>query len=88
LKGFTLNEHNEAMKIEQTSESVPLEKTIYNKYVSELDNFTFDQLTVNDYMPGQGIPPHVDTHSPFEEVFVSLSLMSGVSMNFRTPSGE
>lgn len=25
----------------------------------------FDQLTVNDYMPGQGIPPHVDTHSPF-----------------------
>lgn len=25
----------------------------------------FDQCTVNDYMPGQGIPPHVDTHSPF-----------------------
>jgi alkylated DNA repair protein alkB family protein 8 len=38
-------------------------------------------------MPGQGIPPHVDTHSPFEEIFVSLSLKSGVSMNFRTPEG-
>jgi alkylated DNA repair protein alkB homolog 8 len=25
----------------------------------------FDQLTLNDYLPGQGIPPHVDTHSPF-----------------------
>ncbi len=47
----------------------------------------FDQLTVNDYMPGQGIPPHVDTHSPFEEIFVSLSLKSGVSMNFRTAEG-
>lgn len=38
-------------------------------------------------MPGQGIPPHVDTHSPFEELFISLSLKSGVSMNFRTPEG-
>ena len=47
----------------------------------------FDQLTVNDYQPGQGIPPHVDTHSPFEEIFVSLSLKSGVSMNFRTAEG-
>lgn len=47
----------------------------------------FDQLTVNDYTPGQGIPPHVDTHSPFEEVFVALSLLSGVSMNFRTADG-
>jgi alkylated DNA repair protein alkB family protein 8 len=43
----------------------------------------FDQLTLNDYMPGQGIPPHVDTHSPFEEVFCSLSLKSGVTMNFK-----
>ena len=47
----------------------------------------FDQLTVNDYQPGQGIPPHVDTHSPFQELFISLSLLSGVSMNFRTPEG-
>jgi alkylated DNA repair protein alkB family protein 8 len=28
----------------------------------------FDQLTINDYTPGDGIPPHVDTHSPFEDV--------------------
>ena len=47
----------------------------------------FDQLTLNDYMPGQGIPPHVDTHSPFEEVFASLSLKSGVTMHFKTPEG-
>mmetsp|Transcript_48240 Transcript_48240/g.35421 ORF Transcript_48240/g.35421 Transcript_48240/m.35421 type:complete len:115 (-) Transcript_48240:798-1142(-) len=35
-------------------------------------------------MPGQGIPPHVDTHSPFQEIFASLSLKSGVTMHFRT----
>ena len=43
----------------------------------------FDQLTLNDYTPGQGIPPHVDTHSPFEEIFASLSLKSGVTMHFK-----
>ena len=47
----------------------------------------FDQLTLNDYQPGQGIPPHVDTHSPFEEIFASLSLISGVTMHFKTPEG-
>ena len=26
-----------------------------------------DQVTVNEYPPGVGIAPHVDTHSAFEE---------------------
>ena len=30
----------------------------------------------------------MDTHSPFEEVFCSLSLKSGVTMHFKTPEGE
>lgn len=42
-------------------------------------------MTANDYMPGQGIPPHVDTHSPFQEVFVALGLKSGTSMHFKDP---
>ena len=48
----------------------------------------FDQCTANDYMPGHGIPPHVDTHSPFEEVFVALSLKSGATMHFKDPSNN
>ena len=51
-------------------------------------NGYFDQLTVNDYMPGQGIPPHVDTHSPFQEVFASLSLKSGATMHFKNQSNN
>lgn len=43
-----------------------------------------DQCTVNDYEPGDGIPPHVDTHSVFEETLLSLSLGSAVTMDFRT----
>lgn len=42
----------------------------------------FDQLTINNYKPGDGIPPHIDTHSPFEDVFCSLSLNSGAVMTF------
>jgi len=42
----------------------------------------FDQLTVNEYQPGDSIPPHTDSHSPFEEPLVSLSLGSDISMRF------
>lgn len=42
-----------------------------------------DQITVNIYGPGQGIPPHTDTHSAFEEPIISLSLLSDIVMEFR-----
>lgn len=42
-----------------------------------------DQLTVNVYQPGQGIPPHVDTHSAFCDPILSLSLESDIVMDFR-----
>jgi alkylated DNA repair protein alkB family protein 8 len=42
-----------------------------------------DQLTVNQYAPGGGIPPHVDTHSAFEHSIASISLGSDVVMEFR-----
>ncbi|KAL2269209.1 hypothetical protein VTJ83DRAFT_4055 [Remersonia thermophila] len=45
-----------------------------------------DQLTVQYYPPGSGIPPHVDTHSAFGEALYSLSYGSAVPMQFR-PAG-
>ncbi|XP_065885472.1 alkylated DNA repair protein alkB homolog 8-like [Dysidea avara] len=42
-----------------------------------------DQLTVNQYLPGQGIPPHIDTHSAFEDGIVSLTLGSHTVMDFK-----
>lgn len=41
-----------------------------------------DQITVNVYQPGQGIPFHVDTHSAFEDSILSLSLLSPIQMEF------
>ncbi|XP_065344849.1 alkylated DNA repair protein alkB homolog 8 [Cloeon dipterum] len=49
----------------------------------EITAWVPDQLTVNQYEPGQGIPPHIDTHSAFEDPILSLSLESDVVMEFR-----
>jgi len=56
--------------------------------INILKNSKFDQLTINDYFAGNGIPSHFDTHSPFEEVFISISLLSGLVMDFRKYNGE
>ncbi|XP_074938382.1 tRNA (carboxymethyluridine(34)-5-O)-methyltransferase ALKBH8 isoform X4 [Phalacrocorax aristotelis] len=47
-----------------------------------------DQLTVNQYEPGQGIPPHIDTHSAFEDEIISLSLGAQIVMDFKHPDGH
>lgn len=64
---------------------------IWNHLATTLPQFASfrpDQLTVNRYEPGQGIPPHCDTHSCFEDPIVSLSLGSAVVMEFRNPQSS
>lgn len=49
------------------------------------DGFTeqpFDQMLVNEYLPGQGIALHRD-YAPFGRTVVSLSLLSPCVMDFR-----
>lgn len=46
-----------------------------------------DQITVNEYLPGQGIAFHMDTHSAFTTTIASLSICSEVVMDFRHPDG-
>ncbi|CAL7935142.1 unnamed protein product [Xylocopa violacea] len=45
--------------------------------------YEYDQLTINRYLSGQGIPPHIDTHSAFEDSILSLSLGSACLMDFK-----
>jgi len=42
----------------------------------------FDQMLVNEYLPGQGIALHRD-YAPFDRTVVSLSLLSPCVMDFR-----
>ncbi|NJL95377.1 MAG: alpha-ketoglutarate-dependent dioxygenase AlkB [Anaerolineae bacterium] len=41
-----------------------------------------DQLIINEYLPGQGIAPHVDCEPCFGESIISLSLGSACEMRF------
>ena len=43
----------------------------------------FDQVTVNEYPPGVGLSPHIDTHSAFTGAIASLSLAGHVAIVFR-----
>ena len=42
----------------------------------------FDQMLINEYLPGQGITLHRD-YEPFDRTVVSLSLLSACVMDFR-----
>lgn len=61
-----------------------LKKTVINNHDDSFykKHGEFDQLTINKYSSGDGIPPHVDSHSPFNDIYCSISLLSGVAMTF------
>lgn len=42
-----------------------------------------DQVIVNEYLPGQGISPHVDCIPCFGETIAIVSLGGSIAMNFR-----
>lgn len=48
-----------------------------------LKNYEPDQLIINEYTPGQGITPHIDKISDFEDTICSLSLGCDIIMEFK-----
>ena len=47
----------------------------------------FNQMLINEYLPGQGISLHCD-YEPFDRTVVSLSLLSPCVMDFRHSKNE
>lgn len=43
---------------------------------------SFDQVIINEYEPGQGISGHIDCVPCFEDVIISVSLLSSCVMQF------
>lgn len=55
---------------------------IKNKIEDFIENeIIFDQVIVNEYLPGQGISSHIDNPVLFDGVIVSLSLNSNIVMD-------
>lgn len=48
----------------------------------------FNQISLNDYLSGQGIAYHVDSHSSFDSHIATLSLNSTTNMSFKNEEGE
>jgi alkylated DNA repair protein alkB family protein 8 len=55
-------------------------ESVENKMIRRFPGI--NQLTVNQYRPGDGIGSHVDTPSAFADGLLSLSLNSGITMEF------
>ena len=47
---------------------------------------SFDQVIINEYEPGQGISNHIDCVPCFEDIIVSVSLLSSCVMQFSKDS--
>jgi alkylated DNA repair dioxygenase AlkB len=45
-----------------------------------------NQMTVNEYKPGEGIGSHIDTHSAFGDGIMSISLGADCVMSFKSSS--
>jgi alkylated DNA repair dioxygenase AlkB len=52
----------------------------------KLTPFLCDRMLVNEYLPGQGISPHVD-YEPYDRTVVSISLGSACIMDFEHVDG-
>ena len=61
-----------------------LGESLYNR---KMISFFPDQAIVNEYMPGQGISPHVDCEPCFGSSIASISLESALVMDFKNIAG-
>ena len=75
---------DEGLILEIPDWGISLAKRMFKE---QLTDRPFDQMLVNEYLPGQGIAMHRD-HKPFDRTIVSLSLLSSCVMDFRNPDSD
>lgn len=85
---YGINKVNSDKKIGPLPDWLGKSLTNLNNICEPINNAELDQLTINEYKPGDGIPPHVDGHSPFQEAVAIISIGSGVVMNFKSTKGD
>lgn len=67
-------------KTPDAKETTPIPKE-FQKYIKDIDS-RFNQVIVNEYVPGQGISPHIDHTRLFGDTIASISLGSATIFNF------
>lgn len=61
---------------------------INNYFPSPLINQEFEQLIINEYLPKQGIYPHIDHTKFFGSIIICLTVGSGINIEFSSNSHE
>ena len=61
---------------------------LFDRVRDRVAGLVAEQLTVNEYLPGQGIKPHVDSHKSFGAHVVSLGLSSPAVFSLRRGETE
>lgn len=59
-----------------------LNNLAHQLHIDNITPYKPNQIIINEYMPGQGIAPHIDIPGAFAEVICSLSLGSNCIMDF------
>jgi alkylated DNA repair protein alkB family protein 8 len=52
------------------------------QFISAKSSDLFDQLIINEYLPGQGISAHIDDTNKFGSIIACITLNSGVQIDF------
>ncbi|EFC47941.1 predicted protein, partial [Naegleria gruberi] len=82
-----MNRMKEAMKKKKEENDSTI---MSDEFISTFDFETYnpDQLTINEYQPGQGIRPHIDVHTPFNDGLFIVSMLGSAVMYFSKCVGE
>ena len=64
----------------------PACKALLNR--DNLADYGFNQLTLNEYVPGIGIASHCDTHSAFTDTIAVVSLCGAITMDFHDTTNK
>lgn len=78
---YTNSNHLDSTTSSTTSISSSYDSIIHN-------DSPLNQLTINEYLPGQGIASHRDTETCFGPVIFILNLGSAITMNFTKCGSE
>tara|TARA_B100001093_G_C26779961_1_gene994138 strand:+ start:125 stop:670 length:546 start_codon:yes stop_codon:yes gene_type:complete len=83
--GYNYNYKTKTITREDYLGSLPdwIEPYIKKMIIKGLIHKDPNQITVNRYLPGEGISPHIDVTSIFDNQLYSISLGSGCNMNFK-----
>ena len=88
--GFKYNYKERKVTLDQHIGVLPewLKRISKNLFNQNYMHVIPDQVIINEYLPGQGISPHIDCEPCFEDTIISLSLGSRCIMDFSKKNNQ